>query len=44
MTAAEHQQSVEEAMQQEIEEIIEEAQKRPITKDEAAALRFHCGV
>lgn len=36
--------SPEQAMEQEVDELIEEAKKRPITPDEAAVLRWHCGL
>jgi hypothetical protein len=41
--SAEHH-AIEQAMQQEVEELIDEATKRPITNDEKAVLRWHCGL
>jgi F0F1-type ATP synthase membrane subunit b/b' len=45
VNAREHQQEQElqQAMEDEADEIIDQAMKRPISKDEADCLRWHCG-
>jgi hypothetical protein len=36
--------SAEEAMEQELEELIDAAMSRPITREERTVLRWHCGL
>jgi hypothetical protein len=44
MTPEDGQPITDREMEQELEEIITEAMKRPLTADEAHCVAFHCGV
>lgn len=38
-----HEEDLQQAMLEEVDELIDEAMKRPITRDEADCLRWHAG-